>query len=291
MLQVMKRIDPGPLIPDTKHTAPYVIYQATNITNGKFYIGVSKRGVKSRARDHFYEAGRENYSCKKFHAAINKYGRDNFFWGVIDTANSFDEVMSKEVEWIAKLKPQYNICRGGRGAPGAMLGKKHSKQTVEKLRNYGIARKDLFAQYSYLGPNSLRKRVVCLNTGEIFASASETATKLGLDKTCVIEVCLKTYARKSTGGLVFRYYGDHFGGKEEVDKILSKKIKKPKPPFKLDRLGFVMGTPKRVICSNGIEHKSISEAARFYNVGLCSVSDICRGVQKKTRCGLSFRYM
>lgn len=54
-----------------------VVYQATNKVNGKRYIGVTKKNLEHRIQDHFYRA-RTNPSCRKFHAALNKYGRDAF---------------------------------------------------------------------------------------------------------------------------------------------------------------------------------------------------------------------
>lgn len=197
-----------------------MIYKVTNKINGKFYIGVTMRTLSYRQRDHLSESRRDNYSCKKFHAALRKYGAKAFDWEVIDKAISFDEAMSKEVEWIAKLKPEYNICRGGRGAPGAMTGKTHSPETRARLREFGLARIDTFKKYQHLGPDSQRKRVVCLNTGEVFPSVNEASKKFKIDKTCIIETCLKTYSRKAAGGLVFRYFGDHLGGKDEAKRII-----------------------------------------------------------------------
>lgn len=254
----------------------YLIYKATNVVNGKFYIGVTKKLLYERARDHLSESKRDNYSCKKFHAALRKYGKDCFHWEVIDTADCFSDAMLKEVAWIANLKPVYNICRGGRGAPGAMTGKKHSKETINRLRALGYERKDLFAQYSHLGPASMRKRVVCLNTGEIFSCANEASKRFGIDRACIIETCLKTYKRKTAGkGLVFRYFGDHLGGKKEAERI----IQSTKSRW------------RAVIClSDSKEFESIAQAGRFYSIDKELVSQSCKKGYLVSKDRLKFRY-
>ena len=122
---------------------------------------------------------------------------------------------------ISELKPEYNICEGGRGAAAARVGKKHSKETKERLREFGLASIDKFKKYQHLGPASQRKKVVCLNTGEIFESTVAAAREKNVNQISLLYVCNRHPARKTAGGLVFRYFGDHFGGKEEAKEIIN----------------------------------------------------------------------
>ena len=48
-----------------------------------------------------------------------------------------------------------------------------------------------------------RKRIECVETGEIFDSFADAARKTGLNRTKIVSVC--TGKRKKTGGLHFRY--------------------------------------------------------------------------------------
>ena len=58
---------------------------------------------------------------------------------------------------------------------------------------------------SATGPAKTSRPVVCVDTGEIFPSASEAARYFGVCKSSVIELCLGKNGRKRVGGLVFRY--------------------------------------------------------------------------------------
>lgn len=101
-----------------------IIYKATNLINGKLYIGQTNRKLETRMKRHLYDA--KIYNKTYFHRAINKYGEENFKWEVIDVALDQDELDSKEKYWIKKLKTYYlldnsngyNMTDGGYGASG-----------------------------------------------------------------------------------------------------------------------------------------------------------------------------
>lgn len=97
-----------------------VIYKATNMVNGKVYIGLTTQGLKVRKRRHRGDAlsGKSNLV---FHIAIRKYGWDNFKWEIIDTAERADELNDKEVYWISyydSYRNGYNSTLGGEGISG-----------------------------------------------------------------------------------------------------------------------------------------------------------------------------
>ena len=75
------------------------IYKITNRINGKVYIGQSIRPVKRRFQRHINDAV-NNIIDTHFARAIRKYGPENFWVEVIDTAESQDELNAKEQEWI-----------------------------------------------------------------------------------------------------------------------------------------------------------------------------------------------
>jgi len=103
-----------------------IIYKTTNLINGKFYVG-----------QHFTSAD-DGYlgSGKAIILSIKKYGKENFFRETLEVCTS-DSVNQKEDYWIEKLsatdrKIGYNISKFSRNP---MKGRKHSKETKEKLRN------------------------------------------------------------------------------------------------------------------------------------------------------------
>jgi len=157
----------------------YSIYKVTNKVNNKFYIGITKRDIKLRLKEHMYN-GDTGLS-----APIKKYGIENFVIQTIDTAKTFKELENKEVKLIKRLKPDYNQASGGvtcfehsdkskekisfslkklnrkwskekkeyysklfSGKNNPMygktpwLGKKHKKETLEKMTNSKIGEKN-----------------------------------------------------------------------------------------------------------------------------------------------------
>jgi group I intron endonuclease len=140
----------------------FYLYKITNNINGKIYIGAAN-DLKERWRKHKSIAHSDGKTIKKFaiHFAIIKYGFENFDFQEIDTANTWEEAMNKEIEFIKKFKQEgyvvYNMTDGGEGVQGHkwteeqkrvksesmkgskhwMFGKKMPWITGDKNPNYG----------------------------------------------------------------------------------------------------------------------------------------------------------
>ena len=84
------------------------IYKITNIQNNKVYIGQTIRPVQDRFNRHLNDA-LHNIIDTHFARAIRKYGKDNFSWEIIDTANTQEELTIKERYWIQ----YYNSAKEG----------------------------------------------------------------------------------------------------------------------------------------------------------------------------------
>lgn len=117
----------------------YDVYKITNKVNNKVYIGISSKGASARFREHIYAA--EHGSPYKIHKAINKYGKDNFLFEVIDFCNSWDELVEKEQYYISLYDSKndekgYNMTDGGDGT----FGRQQSEETKEKIRQKAIGR-------------------------------------------------------------------------------------------------------------------------------------------------------
>lgn len=81
-----------------------IIYKTTNILNGDFYVGMSKTNNK-------YYLGSGIY----LNRAIKKYGRKNFKKEIIEMCTNIKKLEKREIYWIDKLNPNYNISKGGTG--------------------------------------------------------------------------------------------------------------------------------------------------------------------------------
>ena len=78
-----------------------VIYKITNKINGKFYIGQTTRKLEYRWREHCHDA--LNGSQTYFHAAIKKYGKENFILEIIDENVDNSKILEVESKYIEEL--------------------------------------------------------------------------------------------------------------------------------------------------------------------------------------------
>ncbi len=111
-----------------------VVYKATNLVNGKIYIGKTISSLHKRKKDHIWRSKnlQEGYL---FHKAINKYGENSFVWDILIESSDFKFLDKKEIEYISNYKSNdrdigYNLTDGGEGTPGRII----SEETRENHR-------------------------------------------------------------------------------------------------------------------------------------------------------------
>lgn len=95
-----------------------IIYKATNLINGKAYIGKTNYSLEKRKNGHL----RSSKNPKTvFHQAINKYGADNFEFVVLEELklHKNERLNKREIYYIALLDTKtpngYNMTEGGDG--------------------------------------------------------------------------------------------------------------------------------------------------------------------------------
>jgi group I intron endonuclease len=135
----------------------YYIYKITNLCNGKIYIGIHK----TQSLDDDYLG-----SGKLLKAAIKKYGKDNFKKEVLETFNNEADMVAKEQELVTAQfvldENNYNIMPGGKFGSLERNGlsfknKKHSLETIEKIRNAAIGKTHSDATRKKLSDNNFSK--------------------------------------------------------------------------------------------------------------------------------------
>lgn len=121
----------------------WILYQTTNLVNGKIYIGVHK--ITGTCRCKRYLGSGDNIL-----KAIKKYGRENFVRETLLELKCFEEAYLAEAnrvnEAFVKREDTYNIKLGGTGVQGVIItedGRRRisianknrivSKETKEKL--------------------------------------------------------------------------------------------------------------------------------------------------------------
>ena len=128
----------------------FCVYVIHNIINNKLYVGKAQN-VKARWRGHIYCARGNGEPQFAIHRAIAKYGVNNFEFSIVQKFDNGDDCLKAEIYWIEYFKSResafgYNLTTGGEGVPGRVVsektrelirakntGKKHSKETVEKM--------------------------------------------------------------------------------------------------------------------------------------------------------------
>ncbi len=108
-----------------------IIYCATNLMNGKQYVGQSIAELDVRRNGHENDARKKKPSgC--FHHALKKYGPDAFTWEVLIANAEYDEIDFLEIYFIEKLgtfSPNgYNMTLGGGGFSGG-----HTEEAKKKI--------------------------------------------------------------------------------------------------------------------------------------------------------------
>lgn len=89
----------------------FIVYKATNKTNGKCYIGITKRDLKDRIYRHNRESQNKeslNYNTP-FKRAIRKYGTDGFEWCIIESDLTKHQALEREQYYIKKYKTYFRF--------------------------------------------------------------------------------------------------------------------------------------------------------------------------------------
>ena len=258
------------------------IYMLKCRVNSKRYIGQSIN-IKRRLNEH--------KNCKSFAPvickAIAKYGWDAFDKVVLEFC-PVEELDEKEIDYIAKLKPEYNLTEGGDGPKGY----KHSPETKELLKQ--LAKK----QWEDENQQKLfKKPIICIDTGEIFDSVKSAASSVGISHSCVsMALNGKT---KTAGGYRWSYLNPDDKFSEERRKNLGYNIDNAaKSAEEVEKRASRLRGKKRenhnsykpVFCvETGRIFVSVKIAAESVGITPCFLSKVLHG-KKKTAGGYHWKF-
>ena len=125
------------------------IYRIVNKETGKCYVGKSTT-ISSRIWKHFYYLDQgfhvnRSGNPDKLQNSYNKYGKDNFYWEVIEECSK-EDLNEKEIYWIKfynSYSDGYNQTPGGDGGDTFSYKTDEEKSITRKRRSEGTKRSKL----------------------------------------------------------------------------------------------------------------------------------------------------
>ena len=199
----------------------FTIYLHKNKINNKVYIGQT---IQDNLNDR-WKNGFGYKTCTYFYSAIQKYGWENFEHIILEQSENWsqEDLNKKEMYYINFYQSNnprygYNITEGGQNSisPNALP---KAIEWMKEHPEFGKARAQDMLKWQQEHPeeilamrrinvqkatNARKKQVQCIETGEIFESASAAARKI--PKTTQSKICMVCRGqRKTCGGYHWKY--------------------------------------------------------------------------------------
>jgi group I intron endonuclease len=112
------------------------IYKIINKINNKFYIG-SSYDIKMRIRKHFEKLKRNKHHSVYFQNAYNKYGKENFYYEILEICNREDtlKIEQKYLDSIINWKQSYNMSKKATGNCSDLSTHPNREQILKNISN------------------------------------------------------------------------------------------------------------------------------------------------------------
>ena len=245
-----------------------IVYLATNKTNGKQYVGLTKRSLDARWNQHVNVAnkGAKTY----FHRAIVKHGIAGFDVHPIVSALSLDYLADLERTLIADLKPEYNQTNGGE----VTMGRKYNDAAKEQIRLKNTGKKRTLETRKKLS-DMVKQRYI--DRPELKAAATKyiLAARSSVDeekrKKAAAEAAKnQPWTAESRAKLSASCMGRRYNSKI-IERMKASKR-------------------KAIQCSNGKVFTCREEAAKATGISPQSIWRVCNGKYPSVK-GLKFSYL
>lgn len=193
-----------------------IIYKYTNKINNKVYIGQT-----TRERLRKYEHKKATKDNTYFHKAVLKYGIDNFSYEILFKVTGWDKDLVCKVlnmwesYYVALYQSNsidygYNLTSGGDSCYSTT---EYAKQKMrEGWNNQAVKERASISHkgnkngmYGTKAPN--RKRIKCIETGEVFESIKQAAQWLNTKEVNMYNFLCKLHNPKAYNKT---YYGYHW---------------------------------------------------------------------------------
>lgn len=255
---------------------PAIVYMATNLVNGKRYVGVTSLTLQIRINGHWAARDKTN-SGYLLSRAMKKYGRDQVRFSVLKKCATFTAALDEEIRIISLLKPEYNLTAGGDGRLGIPMPEHQKKILSDWMKKNG--------QKVWAASSAAKSiPVIRLKDGMVFDSIKAAAQAHHLVLGAVASH-LKGKT-KTAGGHLFSYYT----GSEVADPLHDEKVNKIRERGRLNLLATRAKRRKPVVCvTTGVRYSGVREAARETGVPYACMGRLVRNANKSWD-GLKFEF-
>lgn len=255
------------------------VYKILNTINNKYYIGYSK-DINNRFKKHKYSLLNLKHWNLLLQRSFNKYGFDNFEFIILHVYNTIKEAQDKELEYLSNILIRcelFNLHYNNSG--GDLLShhpnkkeiceriSKTAKENIKNLSNYeyNIRFKGLHGEKNGMFGKT--------HTEEAKQKISEAQKLIVGDKRHNYGKKLSKEHRKNLSNSVKLlriqeknpFYGKHHT--EENKKKMSERM-----------IGNIPVTRKAILINN-IEYNSISQASKYLNINLSTISNRVKNIK------------
>lgn len=259
-------------------------YKIVNLSNDKFYIGSTMDSFLSRFRSHIERLIKNKHQNPHLQASFNKYGKDNFSFNIIEIIEQDDLVLKKEQYLLDTLKGLTNHYNISMDATAPMKGRKHTKETIEKISAFSKSRA------KEIGENTRKCRTGTKHTKETierFKIAAKNRddskritalkTKEFREKQSLLHKGVKRNEKWQNKMLAIVKSPDYRQKMSEVKKGV-----KPSEATKI-KMALAAGSKKYIFIKDGIEHEIINlrKFYRDYKLDRHTIRDIIKTQSSK----------
>lgn len=181
-----------------------IIYKATNLINGKGYIGLSQQTLDKRREKHYNDA--KYGPCYYFQRALRKYKKRDWEWIILDTCNTKEEAGILEQKYIAEYGTfggGYNLTTGGES--GWEIGEETRKKLSES--HIGVSN----------GPHSAetKRKIGAAHKGKKVEHTAETREKMSMTAKNLTPVTCPHCDKSGKKSVMVRWHFDNCKWKKD----------------------------------------------------------------------------
>lgn len=215
----------------------YVVYKHTCVENGKSYVGITKRGMETRWKQHVNHASRG--SLYPFHCAINKYGAEAFTHEILFVSETQDYAELQEMEqhfikYFNTKRIGYNLTDGGEGTLGFKFNeesrqrmrdaaKNRDRDTYSKGHSHSVTQRQKWSEERKGVSTQHNKKLTDLDVRQIIIDCHVHKVAMKGVGTKSANGKLNTYASQFS-----KYYGELYGvNPNAIRQIITGKTRKP----------------------------------------------------------------